>query len=204
MRKWARCQGLCQACAVQKQKSGRKRHTKVVSGPIFSSCIRMCLASAAIIWTDNRGFFAATVTVVHVVLNFAHLSLQKSLISLPHALSLSHRHPRRNPPHGPPFLPHNRLFFHAGFLARSPLTATLVSPHTRRLSHAGTPSRTPSEASQPPLMRPHVSTHLAAQHASEGLLRGFPEVFQSNLQNLSHPLCRNGSRGMPAAKKGGF
>ncbi len=174
--------GRARACAVQKQKPGRKRLLCVVSGPISLGCYSDVLRLYGDFWTEDEGFFAATVTpFVDVLLKIAQMSLQKSLIFLPHTLSLSHRHPRQKPSHG-----HSR-----------------PSP-TQHPFHAGTPSRMPSEASQPPLMRSHVSTHLAAQHASEGLLRGFPEVFQSSLQNLSHPLCRNGSRGVPAAKKGGF
>ena len=142
---------------------------------------------------------------VHVVLNFTHLSLQKSLISLPHTLSLSHRHPRQNPSDRAPFLPHNRRFFHAGFLVRSSRTATLVPlPHTPSLSRRHPIQNALRGPTAPSHAPPCLSTHLAAQHASEGLLRALPEVFQSGPQNLSPPLCRNGSRGMPAAKKGGF
>ncbi len=156
---------------------------------------------------DDKNLYS----VVHVVLNFTHLSLQKSLISLPHTLSLSHRHPRRNPPHRAPFLPHNRLFFHAGFLVRSSLTATPVPlPHSNSF-HTGTPSRTPSEAPQPPLTRSHVSTHpqlntpqRAFSGLSQGPSRAAPGDFTEFPLYFSHPLCRNGSRGMPAAKKGGF
>ena len=57
--------GRARACAVQKQKPGRKRLLCVVSGPIFLGCYSDMLRRCGDFWTEDEGFFAATVTRAH-------------------------------------------------------------------------------------------------------------------------------------------
>ena len=119
--------------------------------------------------------------------------------ALPFTQTPSPKSPSRGPfsPSQPPFLS-RRLSRQKPSHGRSQLSPHTPSlPRRHPIQNALRGLTTPSHA--PPCLNTS-----SAQHASEGLLRGFPEVFQSNLQNLSHPLRRNGSIGMPAAKKGGF
>ena len=109
---------------------------------------------------------------MRVVLKIIQMSLQKSLIFLPHT------HP-----------------FHTDTLAKIPLTRTLFSLTNRLFFHAGTPSRTFSGVPHAPLtlslsagLKPFSAPF---QMLSEAALTDFSE----SPQNPSHPLCHNDSSG---------
>ena len=68
-------------------------------------------------------------------------------------------------------------------------------------------SRTLSEAPQTPLIHSnsfHISLLRVPQRSSQSLLRRLPKRHSESSLHLANLLCRNGFRGMPAAKMDGF